>query len=489
MAKSDNELLRAVKQLSVQRNLPNRIIVAAIESAIAATYRRDVSAGGQEVGVSINPNTGNVEVFTAQRVVADGEIEDELAEITLSAAKVKDAHVKVGNLIKTGSLEYSPGRAAASVTRQAIAQRLRDAQQDTIFEEYINQENQLILGKIHKIERKYIEVDLGSAIAKMPPLEQSEAERYRPGQQMKFYVTKIRKTQYEPDIVVSRSHPDLLRRLIESEVPEIRSKIVEIKAISREAGSRSKVAVTSLEEGLDPVGACVGMRGIRIQNVVKELHGEKIDIVEWNSDITKLIENSLSPASVVKVDINNDTGTAYVNVLENEFSLAIGKEGQNVRLASKLVNFAIEIVQIKQEKQAVDIITSSTDTKDVESTVEVIKTPEESLETELEDSQLLAKSDTEIADEQDLLYLEEEIAELERIEKEEQDAELIQKNNKIAAPAVEQDVWNVDFLQSSSSTNNQDFLRFAEDIDSLKERSNSPRQPRKKKRTDRRKEH
>ena len=494
LAKGENELLLAVRQLARQRNLPNRVVVVAIEDALASAYRRDPISNGQEVTVSIDPNTGDVAVFTAKRVVPDDEISNSEAEIGVTDAQKVTADIEVGTLLKTGELQYNPGRAAANTTRQVITQRLRDAQRNLVFEEYLGQEGRVLSGKIHKIEGRNVIIDLGTTTAIMPPIEHAEFERYRPGQNLKVYITKVERTPQGPEIVVSRSHPNLLRVLLEAEVPEISSGAVEIKAIAREAGSRSKVAVTSHDEHLDAVGACVGLRGIRIQSVVNELMGEKIDIVEWNEEVERFIANALSPASVTSVEIEPGASSANVLVPEAELSLAIGREGQNARLASKLANWAIEISGIKEEKKEPEARPGPrADMASVQSSREKARAGKSSqksepegkekipvgdeanteavgvIKEESEDEEALRKK--RVREEQELLALEEELAELERQEK-----ERLEEKRQEAEPSANQDVWDVGFLQDNSIGNSADGLRFAEDIDTLRERSEGPRQ-------------
>ncbi len=339
-----SDLLLAVTQLAAERSLPPRVVVSAIQDALAAAYKRDNAANGQEVEVIINTVTGDVSVYTAREVVQDEDIEDETAQIPLHVARETEPGIEVGKLFRTGSLEYQQARITAQATRQMVLQRLRDAQREVMFDEYSDTMGTVINAKILRVENRVVKVDLGKGTAIMPPLEQAEFERYRTGQQLKVYVVKVSRGPMGPEIIVSRSHHGLLMHLFRMEVPEINSGVVEIKAIAREAGSRSKVAVASSESGVDPVGACVGLRGIRIQSIGNELLGEKIDVVEWSEDAREFIANALSPASVISVALDENKSLATVTTVERQLSLAIGREGQNARLAAKLTNWSVEIV-------------------------------------------------------------------------------------------------------------------------------------------------
>jgi N utilization substance protein A len=345
-----NELLLAVTHLAAERNLPHKVVVAAIEAALASAYKRDPAAGGQDVQVKINAENGDVTVTTVRHIVET--VEDPLSQLTLEEGKKLRPDVQVGDFIVTGSIPHKPGRIAAQTAKQVVMQRLREAERDLVFDQYVDKKGEVLTATIQRIESRYITVDLGRTDAVMPPTEQSQFERYRPGQQLKFFVVEVARTARGPEIIVSRTHPDLLKRLFEMEVPEIFNGAVEIKAIAREPGSRSKVAVHSLQQGVDAVGACVGLRGIRIQNVVNELLGEKIDVIEWNEDPGRFIANSLSPAVTEKVVLETVSKTATVVVPDRQLSLAIGREGQNARLAAKLTNWRIDIQGATQFQQA-----------------------------------------------------------------------------------------------------------------------------------------
>jgi len=336
-----SDLLLAVTQLAAERNLPNDVVISAVQAALASAYRRDAATGGHDVAVELDSETGDVTVRTFRTVA--GEIEDPLLQISIEEAREQDSAAEIGDQITIAYVEHNPGRIAAQTAKQVVMQRLREAERDLVFDEYADRAGEVLTATVQRIDPRQITVDLGRAEAIMPPAEQIPFERYRPGQQLKFYVVEVGRSPRGPEIIVSRTHTELLRRLFEMEVPEIFNGVVEIKAIAREPGLRSKVAVASTQPGVDPVGACVGLRGLRIQNVVNELLGEKIDVIEWDEDPAKFIANSLSPATVEEVHLDSETGSARVLVPERQLSLAIGREGQNARLAAKLSNWRIDI--------------------------------------------------------------------------------------------------------------------------------------------------
>ena len=367
-----NELFLALTQLAAERNLPQSIVVSAVKEALASAYRKDPAAKGQDILVEVDSETGDVIVKTILNVKEKDEIEDPLSEISEEEAKKINKDLRVGDFIETGFMEYNPGRIAAQTAKQVVLQKLREAERDLVFGKFADKKGQVIIGTIQRIDSRNIFVDIGRANALMPPSEQTSYEKYRVGQQLKFYVTEVQRTARGPEIIVSRTHPELLRKLFESEVPEISTGVVEIKALSREAGARSKVAVSSEDVDVDAVGACVGLRGIRIQNVVNELLGEKIDVVDWSEDPKVLITNSLSPATVSNVSINPDDSSATVTVPKKQLSLAIGKEGQNARLAAKLTLWKID-VQAEEEviiEQPDEVIENVSETASVNNTEE-----------------------------------------------------------------------------------------------------------------------
>ena len=338
-----SDFIIALTQLAAERNLSKDIVLSAIEAALASAYRRDSIAAGQNISVKLDPNSGDVNVSIVKTVVE--EVEDPLTEMTLADAKKISPIADLGDNVPIGDLPHSAGRIAAQTAKQVVIQRLREAERDIVFQEYSDKVGEVYTVAVQRIESgRHVIVELGRAEAVLPMSEQSPYDRYRVGQRYKVLLKSIDQSVRGPEIIVSRADKALVRRLFEMEVPEIYNGAVEIVGIAREAGSRSKVAVFARQEGVDAVGSCVGLRGIRIQNIVNELHGEKIDVVEWSRDPTRFIKNSLSPALVMKVQVDQEEGTAMAVVPERQLSLAIGKEGQNARLAAKLTGLKIDII-------------------------------------------------------------------------------------------------------------------------------------------------
>jgi N utilization substance protein A len=337
-----SEFVMAINQICSERNLPQEIIFEAIESALVSAYRRNFG-GGQNIKATIDVKTGEPRVF-AECIVVD-KVEDERFELGLKQARKIDPEAELGQLVQVDVTPRSFGRIAAQTAKQVILQRIREAERDALFSSYADREGELINGMVANVTSHAITLNLGRTEAIMPRSQQVPGERYRIGQRIRAYVMDVRRTSRGPQIVVSRTHRRMLRRLLELEVPEIYNGTVEIKAIAREAGSRSKVAVAALQEGVDPVGSCVGIRGMRIQSIVNELGGEKIDVVEWSPDTGTFIGNALSPARVKQTILGDggDSKTATVVVPDDQLSLAIGKEGQNARLAAKLTGWRIDI--------------------------------------------------------------------------------------------------------------------------------------------------
>ena len=336
-----SDFLLAITQLSAEKKLPKEVVIAAVESALVSAYRKDNFAATQNIAVKINPTTGKVEVW-AEKTVAELP-SDGRCEIQLDEARRVKPDVQIGEAIMVEATPRNAGRIAAQTAKQVILQRLHEAEHSAIFEEYADKEGDIVTGLVQRIEPRQIFLDLGRTEAVLPGAEQMRNERYRVGQRLKVCLLEVVQTSRGPQLVVSRSHPNLLRRLFELEVPEVFNEIVELKSIAREAGYRSKVAVAARQDGIDPVGCCVGLRGIRIQNIVNELSGEKIDVVMWNPSASVFIASALSPAQVLSVELNDEEKVATVVIPDKQLSLAIGKEGQNVRLAAKLTGWRIDI--------------------------------------------------------------------------------------------------------------------------------------------------
>jgi len=379
-----SELVMAINQICSERNLSQDVIIEAIETSLVSAYKKNFG-GGQNVKAIIDVKTGRPAVFT-ERIVVD-QVQDDRFEISIDQARKSAPGVKLGTLVRIDITPKAFGRIAAQTAKQVILQRIREAERDALFTSYADREGELINGMVASITPHAITLNLGRTEAVMPRSHQVPGERYRVGQRVRAYVLEVRRSSRGPQIVVSRTHRRMLRRMLELEVPEIFSGTVEIKNISREAGSRSKVAVAATQEGVDPVGSCVGVRGMRIQSIVNELGGEKIDVVAWSADDKTFISNSLSPAKVsyVVLDPNSSPRTATVVVPDDQLSLAIGKEGQNARLAAKLTGWRIDIknqsIAVKEDIRPSDrVATIAKDGKDILAMAEAIllgKTPVE----------------------------------------------------------------------------------------------------------------
>ncbi len=336
-----SDFMMAINQVCHERQLPMDIVLEAVEVALVSAYKRNFG-GNQSITAKIGSQSGEPQIFVEKVVVET--VENETVEITVKDAQAIKRSVQLNELVSIESTPKNFGRIAAQTAKQVILQRIREAERDALYSAYAEREGEIVSGTVHKVDSHQVTLSLGKAEAVLPRSEQVPTEHYREGQRLRAYVSTVSKTNRGPQIVLSRTHRTMLRRLLEVEVPEIYNGTVEIKSIAREAGYRSKVAVAALQEGVDPVGSCVGMRGTRIQNIVNELNGEKIDVVQWNPDLAFFIANSLSPAKVMNVMLNDDRGkTAVVVVPDKQLSLAIGKEGQNARLAAKLTGWRIDI--------------------------------------------------------------------------------------------------------------------------------------------------
>ena len=346
-----NDFLVAITQLCSERNLPKEIVIEAVEQALVSAYKRNFG-GGQNISASIDATTGKVRIFAAKTIV--DQVQDKKTEITLPEAQAVDPMAEISGVIQIETTPDDFGRIAAQTAKQVILQRIREAERDVLYSTFSDREGELVLGTVHNVDSQNITVNLGKLEAILPRAEQIPTERYRHNQKIRAYIAEVNKTSRGPQVILSRTHRNMLRRLFELEVPEIFNGLVEIKAMAREAGSRSKIAVHAVQDGIDPVGACVGQRGVRIQAIVNELNGEKIDVVEWSPDVAKFIANSLSPAKVLMVHLVEEaSGDKVANVMvdDKQLSLAIGKEGQNARLAAKLTGWRIDI---KSEKQVTE---------------------------------------------------------------------------------------------------------------------------------------
>lgn len=345
------ELIHALDQLEKEKGINKDILIEAIEAALISAYKRNFGST-QNVKIYIDRDSGDVRVFALKRVMQRPE--NDLSDISVEEAKKYNKNYEEND---TAEIEVTPrkfGRIAAQTAKQVVVQRIREAERGIIFDEFYNKESDIVTGIVQRSERKNVVVDIGKTEAIIAPSEQTPGEEYKFNDRIKTYIIEVRKTTKGPQIMVSRTHPGLVKRLFELEVPEIHDGTVEIKSIAREPGSRTKIAVYSKDPNVDPVGACVGQKGTRVQAIVDELRGEKIDIIKWSSNPEEYISSSLSPAKVVRVDINEGEKAARVIVPDYQLSLAIGKEGQNARLAAKLTSWKIDIKSESQHRAAVE---------------------------------------------------------------------------------------------------------------------------------------
>ena len=377
---NSEEFFSAIDQICEEKGLPKDKVMETIEAALAAAYKKDYGKKGQHIRAEFDSVTGGTKFYLVKEVVDEttremtkvgddennenehpsqkmsSEKESESSEeiklprfnperdILLEEARKTKKNVKVGDIMETELETKSDyGRIAAQTAKQVIIQRIREAERNAMYEEYKEKEGEVISGTVQRIEGRNVYIDLGKSVGVLFPTEQIPRENYRVGQRLKVYLAKVEADSKGPGITLSRNHPEMLRKLFELEVPEIFAGTVEIKAVAREAGERSKIAVIAKEEGVDPIGSCVGQKGTRVQTVIDELAGEKIDIIEWDEDPARFIAAALSPAKVLSVDLDEENKTALVKVPEDQLSLAIGKKGQNVRLAAKLTDYKIDV--------------------------------------------------------------------------------------------------------------------------------------------------
>ncbi|AEH48548.1 transcription termination factor NusA [Parageobacillus thermoglucosidasius] len=342
----NTQLLDALADIIREKGISKEVVMEAIEAAIISAYKRNFGQA-QNVRVDLNMETGTIRVFARKEVVE--EVTDPRLQISLEEAQRIDPNYQSGDVVE---LEVTPrdfGRIAAQTAKQVVTQRVREAERSVIYAEFVDREEDIMTGIVQRIDPRFVYVSLGKTEGLLPASEQMPNETYKPHDRIKVYITKVEKTTKGPQIFVSRTHPGLLKRLFELEVPEIYDGTVEIKSIAREAGDRSKISVHSDNPEVDPVGACVGPKGQRVQAVVEELNGEKIDIVRWSADPVEFVANALSPAKVLRVIVNEEQKATTVIVPDYQLSLAIGKRGQNARLAAKLTNWKIDI---KSESEA-----------------------------------------------------------------------------------------------------------------------------------------
>ncbi|VEF48371.1 transcription translation coupling factor involved in Rho-dependent transcription termination [Bacillus freudenreichii] len=344
-----SELMDALIILEKEKGISREVLIEAIEAALVSAYKRNFNQA-QNVRVDMNLETGTMRVFARKEVV--DEVFDSRLEISMEDARNINPSYETGDMVE---LEVTPkefGRIAAQTAKQVVTQRVREAERGIIYSEFVDREDDIMTGIVQRQDPRFIYVSLGKIEALLPQSEQMSNETYKPHDRIKVYLTKVEKTTKGPQIFVSRTHPGLLKRLFEIEVPEIYDGTVEIKSVAREAGDRSKISVATEHDDIDPVGACVGQKGARVQAIVDELKGEKIDIVEWSSDPVEFVANALSPSKVLDVIVNEDDKATTVVVPDYQLSLAIGKRGQNARLAAKLTGWKIDIKSETDAREA-----------------------------------------------------------------------------------------------------------------------------------------
>lgn len=338
----NQQFMAAVRLLCSEKNLPEETIIEIVKAALKTAYRKDYGTREQMLDVDIDSKTEQVSIFVVKEVVA--EVEDEELEMSLKEAKTINKEIKLEEEVRIDVTPMSYGRIAAQAAKQVIIQRIQEAERDFMYETFKDRENELINALIHRVDNNNVYVELGGITALLPGREQISTEQYYGGQRIKLYLDRVVKTNKGPELLISRTHPKLVEKLMELEIPEIKAGTVEIKGVSREPGVRCKVAVLSNDEQVDPIGACVGQGGVRVQGVTQELSGERIDIIPWSENPKEYIKESLKPAKITKVEINEDKHLAKVFVAQDQRALAIGKGGQNVRLASRLTGWEIDIM-------------------------------------------------------------------------------------------------------------------------------------------------
>ena len=344
--KSDRtELIEALEAIEKEKQISKDIILEAIENSLVAACKNQFESKADNIRVSINRDTGEIKVFADYEVVEDDLLEDPTTQIGKTEAALKYGNVEVGETVSTEVIPKNFGRIAAQKAKQVVVQKIREEERKVLYTQYLEKEREVITGIVQRYSGNNVCINLGKVDAILMESEQVPGEHFKPTEHIKLYVVEVKDTTKGPRITVSRTHPEFVKRLFEEEVTELQDGIVEIKSIAREAGSRTKIAVYTEDPNVDPVAACVGINGDRVNAIVDELRGEKIDIITWSDDPAVLIENALSPAKVISVTADEEEKTARVIVPENQLSLAIGKEGQNARLAAKLTGYKIDIKQ------------------------------------------------------------------------------------------------------------------------------------------------
>ena len=342
------ELIMAMEELEKEKGIEKAYLLESLETALLTAYKRNFDSN-ENAKVTINEETGEVHLYSVKEVVEVAENQD--LQISLSDARKINKNFNIGDTVDFEIIPKNFGRIAAQTAKQVMLQKVREAERNLVYTEFSDKKGEIVTGIIQKVDENIMVLDLGKLEGIMPLKEQIKTEKYQVNQKIKAYVLSVEKgLKGNPQVIVSRSHPEFVRKLLEFEIPEIYEGLIEIKSVSRDAGSRAKVAVYSSNENIDPVGSCVGQKGVRIQNVINELHGEKIDVIEWSEDPSIFIATALLPAQIMAVDIKEDK-SAQVIVSDDQLSLAIGKTGQNARLAAKLTGWKIDIKSETQYRQ------------------------------------------------------------------------------------------------------------------------------------------
>ena len=350
----NKELIKALEDLEKEKGIKKEYLLESIETALVTAYKRNFDSS-ENVKVVMDEKTGATYIYSVKEIVET--VENPVQQIDLKSAKKINKALKVGDQVDIEIVPKNFGRIAAQTAKQVIVQKIREAEREVLYTEYSDRKGEIVSGIIQKADRGIVIMDLGKLEGVMPAKEQIPTEKYRVNDKIKAYVVDVdRGEKGAPQVIISRSHPDFVRKMLEIEIPEIYEGIIEVKSVSRDPGKRCKVAVYSQDENIDPVGSCVGPKGIRIQNIINELHGEKIDVIEWNPDISTFIAAALLPAKIMAVDVKEEDKFAQVIVADDQLSLAIGKAGQNARLAAKLTNWKIDI---KSETQFREFLASS----------------------------------------------------------------------------------------------------------------------------------
>jgi len=342
----NEDFITLLEEFEKEKGISRDVLIEALEQALVSAYKRNYG-NHKNVRVEIDRQNGSMRVFVKKEVVDEVVIPD--SEISIENAKNINPQYEIGDIIEEQTAPQTFGRIAAQTARQVVTQRIREAERNMVYNEFSGKVNEIMSGIVQRVERKNVMINLGTVEAMLMPQEQVAEDNYRSNQRLKIYIVDVQKTTKGPQIIISRTHAGLVRKLFELEVPEIQSGVVEIKSVSREAGSRTKIAVWSKDENVDPIGACVGTKGARVQNIVDELNGEKIDIIKYSENPAEYISAALAPAEVDSVTVNEEEKICTAVVGKSQLSLAIGKEGQNARLAAKLTGWKIDIIKSEED--------------------------------------------------------------------------------------------------------------------------------------------